>query len=272
MHFIVSKSCGMKCGVVALATAVMSGCGGSGGSGSVGVSHPTKRTANFVASLLAGYGQTVACNSFTGYGQRLLTHGGVVFDPTLGLWYTIQIAPDGTFEKMYQDKAKTMPAGSLAYTVNDAALTLSGTFSVNLGPYGGLNGTYLQSLQSVGWNGSIAFTNSAVGTTDSQFEIKTSSTGGYVGKATNGVALQSGYTQTEVVAWPGDGTFTATTTDSNACKSSFNFTATLSGSGKVTGNAPGLPATITWNTGGNGAVTYADGSTAQFAAWQLTSG
>ena len=263
--------------VVLGATILVQGCGGGGGGGSsttttsTGI-HPSAKTTSDVSSLLSGYGLTIVCNSFTGYGPRLQTHGSELFDSNLGLWYKIIIAPDGTFEKMFQDQAETIPAGSLSYTVNDAAQTMGGDFSVTGGLYAGLTGTYLQSVQSAGSNGSISFAIPNIGTTDSQFEISIDSTGAISGASTVGVALQSGYLQTEVVNFFANGFSSSSTTDSNGIKSAFNFTNTFSGSGTITGSDPGLPATLSWGVGGNGVLTYKDGSNVNIINWQLNAG
>jgi hypothetical protein len=252
-----------------LAALAIQGCGGTSVAGLHAPTHPNAKTKAHVTDVLAGYSQSIACNSFTGYGPRLLTHGDVVFDSILGLWYTVRVGPSGMFETLYQDKSKADQAGTLEYLTNDAAQTLGGPISVTLGPYAGLSGVYLQSLQSLGSNGSIEFTVPNIGTTNSQFEFLPVGNGDFTGKATVGVALQSGYLQTELVNYVDGGAMNASTTDSNSCKTKFSFATDLSGTGQITGADQGLPAMFVWSTGGTGIVTYADGSTTKVTAWQL---
>ena len=257
---------------VALVAVFVSGCGGSGkSSGVVSPLIPNAKTKSDVASILAGYGQTVALNSFTGVGSRLIGHRTPTYDSTLGLWYTALIAPDFVSESLFVDQAGTIPAGSLHYTLSDETFALSGNFSVTAGPYAGATGSYLQNLISNSFNGSITMTIPNVATADSQYEFQQNSSGGIYGTSTNGVSLASGYGQTELVNLQATGAFSATTTDSNACASSFNFTATYSGTGVVTGKDSGLPAKVSWAAGGSGTVTYADGSQTAFTNWQVPS-
>jgi len=246
------------------------GCGGSGPAKSTGTAvggHPTAKTKGDISDLLTGYSQTVLFYSFTGYGPRLLTHGDTLLDPTLGLWYKIQLGSSLLTEKLYQDQARTIPAGTLQYLTNDAAQTLGGNIAVTLGKYAGLVGVYLQSLQSVGQTGTLGFSVPNVGTTDFQFNFESNNMGGYFGKMTNGVELLDGYLQTELVTNAVDGSITTSTTDSNGYVSSFTWSSTFIGTGTISGKDPGLPATIDWTAEGTGLITFADKSTASVTDW-----
>lgn len=253
---------------VALSAASCVGCAGSSGI-AVG-SHPTSVTKANVKSLLLGYRQTVATTSLTGYGSRVVTHGQVAFDATLGLYYRVRLLPSAFLETMYSDMAGTIPAGSLLYKVEDATMTSSGSFSITSGPYAGLTGTYFQALNAPGFNGSMSLLSSEGITTDSQFTAIIEPNGKNLVTETNGVSEPDGYLQTERATISVDGTIQAKTTDSNSCTSIFGFGATLSGSGTISGKYLGLPARVTWTAGGNGSVTYADGSTSTFSSWQMS--
>ncbi len=256
---------------LALIASFLTGCAGSGKDvAAISPRLPNAKTKADVMSLLAGYGQTIALTSFTGYGTRLNFHRTPVYDSTLGLWYTSLVAPDFESESLFVDQAATIPAGGLRYGVSDESQSLSGSFSVTAGIYSGATGSYLQSVIANGLNGNITMTIPNVAVTDGQFEFQQDSHGAVYGKSTNGVSTATGYTQTELVNLQSTGAFFASTTDSNGCVSSFNFSPTYSGTGLITGKDLGLPANVSWAAGGTGTVTYADGSQSKFTNWQLS--
>jgi len=247
---------------------VLVGCGGGGGGGSAG-SAPNAKTASDVSSHVLGYGQSIISTSFAAYGPKFQSHGVAFFDNALGLWVTLRLGGSKLEEFFWQDQGETTSAGSLTYDTVDVTQSQSGTMSVTLGRCAGLTGTFNQTLQTGGYNGNINYSIPNVSTVVSTFTLASDGKGNISGTATNAVALQSGYTQNEQVVTNLNGSMKMTTTDSNSCSSVFFFAADLSGSGKITGSDPGLPATVAWNQVGTGTVKYANGSTVGFTGWKL---
>ncbi len=248
-----------------------SSTGGSGGGGGGGGTKlpPNAKTKSDVTSHIQAYGQGIASLSFAGFGTKFQSHVAA-YDNILGLWYKTIQAPDGVQELFYQDQALTMPAGSLMYTANDIALTTSGPFSITAGRYANLSGTYNEALQTSGSNGSINFSIPNVATTVCQFIQLTNSTGGIYGTCTDAVSLQSGYAQTEQVAFNVDGTQNISATDSNTIASKANFAAkSFTSTGTITGSDPGLPATLTLDATGTGTVKFVDGTVIAVTNWLL---
>jgi len=259
----ISKVC-----IVSMVMVALIGCGGGGGNASGG-SAPTSKTLSDVASHLFGYGQSIVSTSFSVHGPKMQSHGVAFFDSALGLWATVRLGSSDFYEALYEDESTTVPAGDLNYATVDITQSQSGSISVTLGRCAGLTGTFNQALQPNGYNGNINYSIPNVSSVVSTFTLNLSGSGVLTGTSTNAVALQSGYTQNEKIVNNADGSLTVTTSDGNSCQSVFNFAADLSGTGKITGSDPGLPAVVSWNSTGVGSVTYADGTAGSFSAWQL---
>ena len=258
---------------------VIAGCGGGGGGGNGGTvgkgTAPTAATKTDVSDIVAGFGQSIATISFEGYGPKLLNHQQVFFDDDLGLYAYATVGPDFQKEFYFVDQAKTQPAGNYSYMVHDDTFTLNGPMSVTAGRFSGLTGQYNQvsvfnsSNQIIGYSGSCNYSVPNTSAVDSQFTLSIGSSGGVSGTATLGTALQNGYSQTQKVTYNLDGSFSATSTDTNSIKTSLSFNVDSSGTGSITGSSPGLPATIFWGSSGTGQVKYADGSIGTITTWAL---
>lgn len=243
------------------------GCGGGGGSKS---SSPTAKTKSDVGSHLFAYGQSIVSTSFAAYGPKFQNHGLPYYDIPLGLWAQIRLGSSNFQENLFVDQGETTPAGNLFYQTHDATMSQNGTITISAGRFNGLTGTLNQTLTGGGYNGTISYTMPNVATVACQFALVSDGNGGAFGTGTNAIALQSGYTQNEKIQYKDGGTLVMTTTDSLGCSSAFNFTPNTSGSGRITGSDPGLPASLKWDTSGSGTITYADGSTGTFTSYQLS--
>lgn len=272
------KSLFAMAGMTAL---VVLGCGGSGGApittggdnggdnGGGGSNVPTAKTKADVQKNITAYEQSAVNDSFVGYGSKLQSPGGNFYDVPLGLYATIKVSPSGTNEKLFTDAERTIPAGSLQYTINEVAFTYSGPITVTGGKYSGLNGVYFEAIQSDGYNGSINYTTALGGTIVSSFAVKYDDFGAITGTSTIGVALAGDYTQNQQVTYNADKTSNITSLDSNSCRTTIGIGTNDSGTGQITGADPGLPATINWNSDGTGQVKFADGSVLAITNWVL---
>ncbi|HWD41219.1 MAG TPA: hypothetical protein VG944_20410, partial [Fimbriimonas sp.] len=255
---------------VLVAALVLAGCGGGGGGshGSSAGKHPSAKTVSDVANNMAAISQSAASNSFRGFGPKLLSHGQAFFDSVLQLYGSVVIAPAAINESLWTDQARSTSAGSLTYHLDENTATLSGPFTVTSGPYNGVSGTYNQvtqtnsNKQAIGYNGSIVYSMPGVANTDNQYSILFGDSGHFSGTGSTAVALENGYSQTEKITYNSDFGWNATSTDSASLKCDLVFESDNSGSGKITGSDPGLPATLTWDVSGNGQIRYADGTTA----------
>jgi hypothetical protein len=64
-----------------------------------------------------------------------------------------------------------------------------------------------------------------------------------------------------------DGSGTTTCENSLGYRTSYTWNADGSGNGRLEGPDPGMPATIRWDSMGNGTITYADGTQEEFHWW-----
>jgi|GEM_PF-5990765 len=282
MCYSFRNRCSLFAVVPALALALLAcGGGGSGGSGGTaggttsGSTHPSTKTYTDVGNNIASLGQSAVAVSFWSFGAKQSNHGLPYFDARLNLYGKSFLSPDKIEEFLYSDSAATQAAGSMLYTIVDAALSLNGPITVTAGPYSGLTGNYSQVEQQgannaiVGLTGSISYSMPNIGTTDVQDSIATQSSGAYTGTSTVSVALNSGYTQTQKVTYNADGSYTFTTTDTVSLKGSVTVAADSSSTGTFSGADPGLPATFSLDVSGGGSVKFADGSTRTVSAWTM---
>jgi len=211
----------------------------------------------------------MAVSSFAAYGTKFSTHSSPFFDGVLGLWARARTGPSIVQETWYPDQTSFAPVGKLNYAVNDVTFTLSGPFSIDSGEFSGLTGTYTQTAQPGGSSGSVNFLNADGTTVVSEFDTKNGGTKFAAGNSSISLSKLSGYSLTESIAYLNTGTSTATAIDSNGISSTLSFKPDLSGTGKVYGNLPGLPAELSWDNTGAGKVLFVDRSVAQLVDWKV---
>lgn len=257
--------------LIALAQSGMGGGAsvGTGGSstGSVG---GVPFVGAFVRQFLPGPGNFLTRGS-TGEGGEGTTGGStssggggetpeIYFDEYLGLW--VEWAEDGnTYStNLYEDEAKTKPAGSFVNTFDDNG-NFTSTFTISAGPFSGAHGLYETVVGNDGASGTTTYDN-------------TWPTWGHdEGTASWSEGGSQWHHRSELPndAWfESDGSFksngsgSASGSDSRGYHYSFTYNADGSGKGRVEGPDAGLPCTLTWNTSGVTTIKWADGTTETF--------
>jgi len=264
-------------GLILGITLLIQGCGGgSGGAGAVftGGTAPTPKTKADTEQHISGSGVGLVANSFTPFGPnshapKTPTSGGPFYDKSLGLWVVVTVTLTSFTETFYQDQAETEPAGSASYTLDIATQMMSGAINVTQGNYAGLSGTFSETISGGSLKGNYSLTLPSGTTITGQFSVSEGSNGNPMGTMTQTITESGGYSESTSVTYNSDGSIKITATDSNAYSSTLNFAADLSGTGTVTGPDPGLPATLTWDSSGDGTVTFANGVTVNFTNWKF---
>lgn len=266
--------------VAGLGTLIAFGCGGGGASSNGntngntdggttgGDKTPTAKTKSDVAQNLAAYGDGAVSSSFFAFGSKLTAPGGQFYDARLALFGSMRVSPSGISELLFTDAARLNAAGSLNYSINEAARTVSGPINVTSGPYAGANGTFFEAVQTDGYNGNVNYSTADGATIVDQFAITRDELGRVSGTGNVGVALGD-YTQNQQVTYNIGESSSFTTLDSLECRMTLAVGSDGSGTGRITGSDPGLPANLSWNASGSGTVTYANNSSQTFTHWSL---
>lgn len=245
--------------------AAIVGCGGSDPAGG-GTTSARQRIVNMVltGSMARGNGAEMAN---LGGGPLARAARDPYYSDWLELW-VVDSATETSYESLYfVDEALTQEAGHSRYLWTQAE---SGAFSqtfdekITAGPMSGTENMGLYQM-------------TADGTVTCVFSGRSPQFGSYEGE---GVWSPSGfgsyrsrYTDTNGVwteyqcAYGVDGASTVQMSNSEGFGFVMNFAPDMSGNGQITGNADGLPATMVWDTNGQGTITWADGTTSPFELW-----
>ncbi|OWU65312.1 MAG: hypothetical protein CBB60_005340 [Armatimonadetes bacterium Cent15-Ar3] len=241
---------------------ITSGCGGSGASSS-----PISATAfkqSVVGSLEQGFQAKAGTDGFNGGGTKAPISGDVYFDEYYELW--AQPVEGGL--DYFVDEALTQPAGSVrASFVSGEATGFKKTSAtvITAGKYKGLT----QNVEIVIGADSFDYTFSG----DNPDTGKYSATGSYKnGTGTFAVKYkdENGVDRTYDVVSNADGTSRVEFNTGLNFVYTLSYAADGSGTGTVTGANALLPATITWNTNGDGQIVFADSSTMSFTDFNFT--
>lgn len=267
--------------VAGLAALVAFGCGGgragstngstngnTNGGTTSGDKTPTAKTKADVGQNVKALGDSVVSSSLFGFGSKITAPDGEFYDPRLGLYALVHISPSGISEHLFTDSARTNAAGSMIYTINEAAGTFTGPIDVQAGKYAGLSGVYFEAVQPDGFNGNINYSTADGTTVVVTYAVTRDEFGRISGAGTAGVAF-SDYTQNQQVTYNIGESYSLTTLDSLQCRMTLNVNSDGSGSGRITGSDPGLPAVLDWNADGSGTIVYANNSTQSFTHWTL---
>lgn len=187
--------------------------------------------------------------------------GGVSFyyDDYLGLWADMESSDTSYTVSLYEDEAKSVPAGSFHSTFPSGWDTypyaMDSSFEITAGNFNGAHGHYSMLISSENKG-------------HSSFETVWPTFGTDTGETSwdNGSSDWKYESHVDDQWWKGEGSFSPNGSGSSAFSSSAGYTASYvyhsegSGSGRVTGPDPGLPATIMWSSTGHVKIVYADGS------------
>jgi hypothetical protein len=187
------------------------------------------------------------------------------FDEFLGLWVESTESEAQYRVLLFEDEAKTKPAGQLTVSWSNDDYAFNSTYEITAGAFVGSHGFYESE-----WNED--------GTGGMRYEDHSPQWGDSRGSSTfgsDGTYSWSSQTSTKDGAWYRDrGTFRADGRGETLSESSAGYRITNrynadgSGNGAIQGPDPGLPATIVWESNGRTTITYADGTVEVIPGWE----
>ena len=239
------------------------GFGFGGGVSGAGVGSPGSST-----SASGGVG-----NSFPGAhpgGRKVRGRdASFYYDEYLGLWVDFVSTDTSVVSTLFEDQAKTKPAGSITSTFPatfDPALDYSYTsnYIFTAGTLKGSNGAYHTTFKVDG-SGSSDYTDTEPDGSKSVGSSFTNADGSSSWKST--YKSSTGFTSNDSGSFKVDGSGKSHFDSSDGYVTDYLYNADGSGSGKIAGPDAGLPATIVWDNMGNVTITYADGSVEKYNLW-----
>lgn len=196
------------------------------------------------------------------------------YDYYLGLWVQANFTEGESRYTLYEDEAKTKPAGAIVTTWPTSWETFPQTwkshYEFTAGFLKGSHG-FSENVTNVGWSGSSTYENVYVdGWKDTG---KSTWSGRGDSSWINRTESADGKDWTESAgSWRSDGAGGTRMATSDGYEAIFTFNRDGSGHGRISGPEAGLPATITWDTQGNVTIRYADGSVERFNRWGIYPG
>lgn len=189
------------------------------------------------------------------------------YDDYLGLWVDINDTATTSTYTLYEDEAKTKPAGSIV-TQNPADNTFpqvySSSYTYTAGSQAGAHGSYKSTYNQDG-SGSSAYQDVYVDGTQDQGSSSSTSRGDYTWSG------RTDYADKTFSSFKGsfrsDGSGGTHSEGSDGYVSDYTYNADGTGHARITGPDPGLPVTIDWDTQGNTTIHYADGSIEVIQGW-----
>ena len=245
----------------ALALLLVAGCGGSGGSGASISSTAFKQSV--MSSLEQGFQAKSGAGSVGESSRQSRVNENTYFDDYYELW---AVQGEGGIN-YFVDEALTQPAGKQTYTYSTTEggiFRKSSSLEITAGKFAGVTQVVEITVEADSYRFSYFGNNpdtgeySAIGSYKnggSQTEVKY--------KDENGV------NRTYNVSYSPDGTSRVEFNTGQNFVYTLNYAADGSGSGTVTGTNPLLPATISWNSSGDGQITFADASVVTFTEFNF---
>jgi hypothetical protein len=192
------------------------------------------------------------------------------FDYYLGLWVEIADSPGSSTYTLYEDEAKTKPAGTIA-TVwptdwEQYPQVFKSTYTFTAGYLAGSHGSS-ENVTNVDGSGRATYEDVY---TDGWKHRGSSSWSG------RGDYSYQSRTETSSAQWTesrgsfrSDGRGGARYATSDGYTADYVYAADGSGHGTITGPDPGLPVTISWDAYGNTTIRYADGTIERMPGWGM---
>lgn len=177
------------------------------------------------------------------------------YDEYLGLWAQYDWTETTSTTHLYEDEAKTKPAGSFNFEYDLTFSNYTSTFEITAGNYAGAHGSYVTAVD--GNNISSTYENFWPGWGSDRGEMTWNDTGGTWSNrsdAANGDWWENSGSYSDT----GQGTVSGS--DSHGFKYRFNYNPDGTGNGRVEGPVAGLPCTIEWLADGSATITWADGT------------
>lgn len=258
---------GLGQSLIALAQSGMGGGSVGTSGGSTGSMGGVPFVGSFVRQFLPGGEFFTRGTSGGGEGTTGSTSSGgggeeptIYFDEYLGLW--VEWSEEGnTFStNLYEDEAKTKPAGSFVNTFTENG-NFTSTFSITAGPFAGAHGVYETVVGSDGASSETTYDNTWPTWGHDEGTASWSENGSawhHRSELPNDAWFESDG------AFNANGSGTASGSDSRGYHYSFTYNADGSGRGRVEGPDAGLPCTLTWTSDGVTKIKWADGTEETF--------
>ena len=244
------------------AAVVTIGCGGA--TSAVVSQDSALLKAEITTSVEQGFsaGESVS-RSNTGGGGGSLAPEDVYFDEFFGLYAN----PIENGIDYFLDEALTQPAGQERTAQTEGAgfaFTQTSTTQITAGPKAGYQSTGTFSFSEGRLDLSLTGTDPKTGTfeTTGKFE-------GGAGEFSARYTDEQGVNRVYAVRYDESGSYQVSFNTGSSFVYTLNFLADNSGSGTVTGSSDILPAQVSWNTEGNGQITFADGSVVEFTGFDF---
>ncbi len=190
------------------------------------------------------------------------------FDYYLGLWVQIDETGGNYNYLLFDDEAKTKPAGHIT-TVNPTdwetfPQIFKSSYSFDSGYLAGSHGDS-ENITNADYSGSSTYVNVYADGWKDSGSSRWSAQGNFTWSSrTDGANDEWSETSGSFFA---DGSGGTRLSSSDGYKSDYRYNADGSGRGRITGPDPGLPVTISWDAYGNTTITYADGTVERINGW-----
>lgn len=190
------------------------------------------------------------------------------FDEYLGLWVQTEYSRTEFKYLLFEDEAKTRPAGSIVTTQpadwNVYPQTYSSRYEFSAGYLKGAHGSY-ENTVNADYSGHSKYENTYAdgGTNRGQ----STSTGAGDFTYSDRTEDATGFWTESAGTFRRDGSGGTRTNSSDGYATDYTFNADGSGRGTIKSNLPGLPATITWDARGNTTIRWADNTTERVSSW-----
>ncbi len=201
-------------------------------------------------------------------GEYPLPQPTFYFDEYLGLWVQTEYSRTEFTYRLFEDEAKTKPAGSIVTTQpadwNVYPQTYSSRYEFTAGYLNGAHGSY-ENTVNADYSGRSKYENVyADGGTN---RGHSTSTGAGDFTYSDRTEDATGFWTESAGTFRRNGSGGTRTSSSDGYATDYTFNADGSGRGTIKGNLPGLPATITWDARGNTTIRWADGTTERISGW-----
>jgi hypothetical protein len=190
------------------------------------------------------------------------------FDQYLGLWVQTEYSAAESKYLLFEDEAKTKPAGSIVTTQpadwRVFPQTYSSRYEFTAGYLKGARGSY-DNVLNADYSGRSSYENVFADGGKNRGESTHTSAGDFT--YFDRAEFADGYWTESRGTFRANGSGGTRTESSDGYQTDYTFNADGSGRGTIKGSLPGLPATVTWDARGNTTIRYADGTTERIPGW-----
>lgn len=251
----------------------ISGCGGSGTISSAANKSVRDEVVSAVKGGFSSQSTGASANSVGRATRSELKStrqaSETLYDGFLELYFRISGNDDATMLRFdyFLDQEATQPAGFVEKrSINETESQSS--LEITMGKFAGKrqtsSSTYAPPELTFSFEGSEP--DGSLQTGDGEYVI---STEGFSGEYNSVTVDPQGVSRSYRVTYAIDGTSRVTYDSPSLLQYTLDFKADRSGTGTVTGNSAQLPATISWDSEGNGSIVFADGEKVEFTGFDF---